>query len=240
MRAMRRAGNSMAQFRFDIRGTVCSGEELADYFDRKKIEEASRTSGSKSSSHADQRGAGLDAFEREDFLGALRVSRSLAEETRSRKEWFNVFSAQIHLKELRGALGALQSMRSIPAASSFEDCLTPAEDQFHAARLFAEAGSGLLVKTFSDSLWLRRMWLLYGFPLVLLGAAWIWAGASVMAGESYDIHLIAFGIVCALAGAVSLFKSHPNKTRILMPSRASCLSRESPGLRGLQAATASL
>ena len=138
MSAMRRAGNSIKQFRLDINGTVYSGEELADYFDRKKNEEATRTSDSNSGNHVDRRKAGMDAFKNQNFVGALGVFQPLAEETRLRKDWFNVFSAQIHLKDLRGALGALESMRSIPTSSSFENCLTPAEEQFHAARLFAE------------------------------------------------------------------------------------------------------
>lgn len=142
MSAMRRVGNAIAQFRFEIDGKIHSGEELADHFDRKKREETRSGSGTTPDNHAERRKAGLDAFRQEDFAGAVRVFQPLAEETGLRKDWFNLFSAQLHRKDLNQALGALRSMRAVPPPISCDDCLSPAEEQFHVARLLSALGHG--------------------------------------------------------------------------------------------------
>jgi len=138
MSAMRRAGNSIRQFRFEMDGAIYSGEELADYFDRTKAEE--KRPPAESIDFKERRRHGLELFKQADFAGSAAVFGRLAQESKLRKDWFNLFSALLHLGEPDRADLVLQEMRNCPLTPNFEECLSPPEEGFHAARLFIENG----------------------------------------------------------------------------------------------------
>ena len=137
MSVMRRSGNSIDSFQFHLDGQIYSGKQLADYYDQQAKAEQRRTAQSVNPNHVRRRKVGLEHFNQKDYVGALSLFKTLAVETQQRSDWFNVFSAQIHLKNAEAAQRSLEIMRSISSPRT-EDGLTPAEEQFHAARLFAQ------------------------------------------------------------------------------------------------------
>ena len=138
MSAMRKAGNSIRQFRFELDGTIHSGEELADYFDKEKANE--KRPPAESSEFKERRRHGLELFKQGDFAGSAAAFGRLAHDTRLRKDWFNLFSAFLHLGEPDRADLVLSEMRACPIPPHFDDCLSIPEEGFHAARLFIENG----------------------------------------------------------------------------------------------------
>lgn len=136
MSAMRKAGNSIRQFRFELDGSIYSGEELADYFDKAKAEE--KLPPGESIDFKERRSHGLDLFKQGDFAGSAAAFGRLAHDTRLRKDWFNLFSALLHLGEPDRADLVLSEMRACPLPQNFDDCLSVPEERFHAARLFIE------------------------------------------------------------------------------------------------------
>lgn len=138
MSAMRKAGNSIRQFRFELDGTIYSGEELADYFDKAKADE--RRPETESADIKERRRRGLELFNQGDFAGASAVFGRLAQDTKLRKDWFNLFSALLHLGESDRADLVLNEMRACPVPQNVDGCLSVPEEGFHAARLFIENG----------------------------------------------------------------------------------------------------
>lgn len=137
MSAMRRAGNSISHFRFEVNGKMYRAEPLADFYDQRVLAERARIPKEKPE-HAKQRQQGLAAFNSGDFQKAARLFDDLVSRTGSRKDWFNVFSARLSLRDLDGALSALKTTYSLEPDTPPEKSLSHPEERFHAARLLSQ------------------------------------------------------------------------------------------------------
>ncbi len=136
MSAMRQSGNSISSIRYDLGGKIYSADELADFFEAAQpvknppVEEPDEIK--------KMRQEGMTLFKQADYAGSLAIFERLVQTTGLRKDWFNVFSAHLHLGQKDSAQTALQELRACPVPDDEESYLSPAEENFHVARLLIE------------------------------------------------------------------------------------------------------